>query len=86
MAKLSARGRTEIARYVKLLPDSDLATERQRVLVLMSDNWILQCHKCRFKSDGLPYNSGWKQFQKLHKTTPSEFAVWATNKGYIQEK
>ena len=41
MAKLSARGRKEIVRLVKSLPDTEMATNRKRYFVLMSDRRVL---------------------------------------------
>jgi len=63
MAKLSARGRTELARIEKIeKPDADGVIYRTQ-RVLMSDGWILR--KGSWKRPGERWEGGgWKQDRK----------------------
>jgi len=61
MAKLSARGRTELARVEKTVYPTppDLVTERRYTTAYMSDGTLLQKCDVIFRSDGKRHSYGW---------------------------
>ena len=72
MAKLSARGRKELARLAKekATPDGDLTIWEKSTITLMSDGNVLRKLDCRFKPDqydpnGRLHSYGWKKYGKI---------------------
>lgn len=65
MAKLSARGRTEVKRLRRVREEEDAT--RTTDLVLMSDGNILKQSKAKYKDGRSSYNSGYNVFAKLKK-------------------
>jgi len=86
MAKLSARGRKELARVTKTETlteeQSSVTLERTTVLALMSDGKILQKDSVVFRS-GDKHSYGWKVRSKAKAgVTPEMFVSALTNQGY----
>ncbi len=91
MAKLSARGRSEVVRLEKervFTPvDDDVVSSSfidwERVTVaLMSDGVILKKRDIRFRSDGRVYNYGWKSFGRFKDTVSERFTSAFEKVGY----
>lgn len=84
MAKLSARGRKEVARVTKLdaSPNSDLVTERRKTYALMTDGAILEKTDVVFKSDGKKHSYGWKVVFAKAGVTPEKFVSHYVARGY----
>lgn len=91
MAKLSARGRTELARISKedCDPISELIIWRRKTLALMSDRTVLEKLDVRFKPDsffnprGELYSYGWKVKGKAKpELTPERFREIYAKAGY----
>jgi len=81
MAKLSARGRTELARLSKVREGTETYTDGKEsghdwsktTVVLMSDRTILRKYEIRFKADGTflagkKQSYGWKNLGKAKPT------------------
>lgn len=67
MAKLSARGRTELARLTRDRSITDELINRERItLAFMSDGNILRKRDVWFRSDGRYHSYGWKVLKRLH--------------------
>lgn len=62
MAKLSARGRTEVARYSKEAPSQDGMTVRRTKYAIMSDGKVLVEKSFRYTDGHAPdwANKGWQ--------------------------
>jgi hypothetical protein len=81
MAKLSARGRSEVARFTKErdIEGDELVTWRRKERALMSDGTVLEKLTVRFKastySAAYLHNYGWKVRGKLKATATA--ATWA---------
>ena len=69
MAKLSARGRVELARFEKRTPDSNDPNEafvdNRFQLAAMSDGHILKKMTARWKDTGRIHDWGWKDLAKV---------------------
>ncbi len=67
MAKLNARGRTELVRLSKVRedPTDDLTNWSRTTVALMSDGSVLRKLDVRFSSDGRRHSYGWKKFGKM---------------------
>ena len=92
MAKLSARGRKELARVSKEkeTPEGDLTTWERRTLALMDDGNILEKRDVRFKPiaglEGSKHSYGWKVLGKAKPgLTPERFVEIYVEKGYAKE-
>lgn len=89
MARLSARGRTELVRVSKAedVTDSDsVVTWRRYTKALMSDGTILEKVDVRFKSDGSRHSYGWKAKGKAKKgLTAEQFVEVFAKAGYTKE-
>jgi len=96
MAKLSARGRTELVRLSKEYTAEQIAdrllkteplTDWERVTVaLMSDGKILSKRDVRFKSDGRKHSYGWTVKAKVKAdVTPERFRAAYERAGYRAE-
>jgi len=95
MAKLNARGRTELARVSKVREGleeaaayggSTLTDWSRTTLVLMSDGAVLKKLDIRFKSDGSKHSYGWKNYAKAKPGfTAERFVEIFTTKGYTRE-
>jgi len=96
MAKLSARGRTELARVSKTIdlrgnPNPNLNVDlRKTTYALMSDGTLLKKMDVHFvpvpnsfSSEGENYSYGWKVEHKT-KATKEEFLARMTAIGYTQ--
>lgn len=71
MAKLSARGRTEVWRVEKRVR-SDAGGELVTTLVLMTDGHILKNLKAITPQGKVGHNHGWSQYMKLKKLPKEE--------------
>ncbi len=58
MAKLSAHGRTEVARFERVHTGKDGSTVTDTAAV-MSDGWVLFKTKIRHTDGSSPWSSGW---------------------------
>jgi hypothetical protein len=92
MAKLSARGRTEILRFSKELPGDEGTTRGQRVYAFMSDGKILVKTKVWFKPDQYsggkerPHDWGWNLTASKHDPEKAnETRSTMLSKGYKEE-
>ena len=77
MAKLSARGRTEVWRVEKRVP-SQSGGELVTTLVLMNDRHILRNMKAITPQGKVGHNDGWKQYMKLKKLPKAEVPAQQT--------
>lgn len=94
MAKLSARGRTEIFRLIRHLPDDKDATNNKQFLVLMSDRNILfkRTHDWKPDSPGASsfggsnhWSSGWTRYAKMKKgVTPEQWLAHKLEGGWTR--
>lgn len=90
MAKLSARGRTEVARWTREddSPKSDLVSWRRSTLALMSDGVLLEKDDVVFKPEGRRHSYGWKVARgafhgpRDSKLTADLVEAWAEKRGY----
>jgi len=84
MAKLSARGRTEVARFESPTPDHGTA---KRTYVLMSDSTVLWKATWYYKEDVSHNNraisAGWRVHGKL-KAMPQEWIEAMEKKGFVR--
>lgn len=98
MAKLSAKGRSEVARFTKEreVPDNELVTWRRKERALMSDGVVLEKLTVRFKPTTYRgaelHNYGWKVRGTLKDTaTPASWAKsyqdmgWTATRGEAAE-
>lgn len=92
MAKLSARGRTEVARFSKekTVTDPDRYVDWERITyALMSDGHLLKKRDVQFKEAGImpayKHNYGWKDEGKV-KASPEKVREFFLAKGYTEEK
>ncbi len=87
MAKLTARGRTELARLsiVEVPNDSTITRERTRMVALMSDGNVLEKIDVVFV-DGKKHSYGWKVKVAAKKLDLScgEFTAAYEAKGYVR--
>lgn len=85
MAKLSARGRKEIARVDREINVNDptaLTMWRKTTVALMSDGNMLEKLDVRFR-DGHLHSYGWKLRGKVKaEVTPERFVAHFTSRGY----
>lgn len=67
MARLTAYGRTEVARLEKeqTYERDDLLTWDKHTVALMSDGTVLSKHDVRFRVDNRRHSYGWKKVQRL---------------------
>jgi hypothetical protein len=81
MAKLSARGRKEVYRLVKMQPDDENTTNNRTYRALMSDKTVLYKETFEWKIGSAGASSyggsnhhsfGWKRLGKLKKGITSE--------------
>jgi len=86
MAKLSARGRTEVARFESSTPDHGTA---KRSYVLMSDSTVLW--KATWRSEATEYSkartvsSGWRKHGKLKSgVDPQDWIDAMAKKGFVR--
>lgn len=87
MAKLSARGRKELARVTKVVfpGEEELTSQRRYTLSLMSDGVILEKIDVVFRSDGKKHSYGWKVRSKVKESvTPEKFVAVFEKKGYAR--
>lgn len=88
MAKLSSRGRTELARLTKLETKDDpesLTTESKTTVALMSDRTILEKRDVVFRSDGKRHSYGWKVRTKVKEgVTAEKFIEVYTKLGFAR--
>jgi hypothetical protein len=84
MAKLSARGRTEVARLVKELPADETCSWRRKTFALMSDGVVLEKLDVEFRLRAYAptrrHSYGWKVLLRT-KATKERFVDWAKSKG-----
>jgi hypothetical protein len=83
MAKLSSRGRTELARLSKLVKNEDpgsLTSESRTTVALMSDHTILEKRDVVFRADGKRHSYGWKVRSKVKEGVTAEKFVEAFTK------
>lgn len=92
MAKLSARGRTEMVRMSKeeSINNSDLISWQKTTVTLMSDGHYLTKREVMFKPDifnpsGYRHNYGWKDHGKT-KVLAERFKATYKARGYCQSK
>ncbi len=95
MAKLNARGRTELVRLSKVRedPTNDLTNWNRTTVALFSDRTILKKLDVRFTSDGRRHSYGWKKYGKMkepgvgeHPEAPMQKFIEAFEKvGYTRE-
>lgn len=92
MAKLSARGRTEVARFSKekTVTDPDRYVDWERITyALMSDGHLLKKRDVRFKETTIlaeqKHCYGWKDEGKV-KASPERVREFLLAKGYTEEK
>lgn len=74
MAKLSARGRTEVWRVERRVT-TDSGGTRVTTLALMSDGHILRNLKSLTAAGKVAHNHGWGQYKKLKKVPKGELAA-----------
>lgn len=89
MAKLGARGRTELVRLEKKIAVEDpsaLASERRYSVALMSDEKVLTKMDVVFRADGKKHSYGWKDSGKKIKAglTVAEFSSVYESQGYVR--
>jgi hypothetical protein len=87
MAKLGARGRTELARVVKtdFSNDADIASVTHRY-ALMSDQNILKRVTTQWRNHPAS-DRGWKVIEKYrYPTTPDAFLEFFEKLGYTKEE
>lgn len=88
MAKLSARGRTELARVSieKETPDSALVSWEKTTVTLMSDGSIMEKRDVKFRSDNRRHSYGWSVLGKAKAgLTPRQFADIYAKRGFEVE-
>jgi hypothetical protein len=93
MAKLSARGRRELARVSreKLTPESALVSWEKTTVALMSDGSVLEKSDVRFKPDqydpgGRRHSYGWTVKGKVKAgLTPRQFVEIYEKRGFVAE-
>lgn len=86
MAKLSARGRTELCRVSKVLPDQEPGVTVTRFRALMSDGVIL--HKTSWKYDSKDrsnHDTGWKVGNRLKPGVKPENVIDAWRDAYLAQ-
>lgn len=88
MAKLSARGRTELFRLEKETPTEKLSDRlidwERKTVSIMSDRTVLQKIDVRFRSDGKKHSYGWKVYTKLsEKIEFKRVAETLIQKGFV---
>ena len=87
MAKLSARGRTELARIVRkeTIPDGNTTKERRTTLALMSDRTILEKFDVTYP-DGMKNSFSWKVRTRKVKAdvTPEQFIETFAKHGFVR--
>ena len=81
MAKLSARGRTELARVAKTYPAGDVGQVTTYTYALMSDGKILRKTKVLW-ADGYVTDKPWKVVQPRYPTRRDDFVAYFATKGY----
>lgn len=93
MAKLSANGRVEVARwmYDTDTPDSDSTTWNRTTLALMSDGNLLQKYDCRFKPDtfspdGRYHSYGWKKYRRMKKDADLDKVVQDLDESLVRRR
>jgi hypothetical protein len=93
MAKLSARGRTEVARFSKeeKVTDPSRSTDWERTTyALMSDGHLLKKWDVNFKSSNIlpggKHSYGWKDQGKKAHLTADKLREVLLAKGYTEEK
>ena len=85
MAKLSARGRTEVKRVTResLTPTSDTISWERTTVVLMSDGNILSKRDVKFRADNRAHSYGWVVKGKIKDVTPDQWATKYRDLGYV---
>jgi len=85
MAKLSARGRTILASFIKRFPDIEGVSEREHLFRYMSDGKVLSNSRWR-GSDGRKKDLGWSHLIKPFNGSLEKFKELCIKKGYQEEQ